>query len=700
MIHHRAYFFFILICCTWNAHLGVAYSTAQAGKQYCVHSPGKVVELQFSLRAGMPTYALKYQGHTLARESRLGILLENQPGLDGNFAVTSARRTSHHETWTQPWGEKRQIANDYCELRVDLRQQDELSRKMTLVFRVFDDGVGVRYEWPQQPHMSSLVINDELTEFNFADDYSAWSIPAYGKERYEYLYQCSPLSKLDRVQTPLTISTSNGVYLSLHEAALVDYPSMTLAHHGDHGLKADLVPWSDGIKVKATLPHRSPWRTIQLADNPGDLITSYLILNLNEPSKIKDSSWIKPGKFAGVWWEMHLGRSTWGSGEHHGATTDNVKRYIDFAAKHGIDGVLAEGWNQGWDGDWIANGDKFSFTKPYPDFDLEGLAQYAREKGVYLIGHNETAGSILNYERQLEDAFSLYERLGIRAVKTGYVNFGQCIKRYDAQNKECLEWHHGQYMVNHYQRVVEAAARHHLMLDVHEPIKPTGLRRTYPNMMTREGARGQEYDAWSTDGGNPPDHTTILPFTRLLAGPMDYTPGVFDLLLEQDRPNNRVNSTLCKQLALYVVIYSPLQMVADLPENYALHMDAFQFIVDVPTDWEDTRVLNGVIGDYVTIARKQRGGDDWYLGSITDEHARTLAARLAFLDPGCKYLATVYRDADDADWQSAPTKYTIEYWEVDSKSTLQLNLAAGGGQAIQFTPLNSCSSSRQIARKP
>jgi alpha-glucosidase len=461
---------------------------------------------------------------------------------------------------------------------------------------------------------------------------------------------------------------------------------MVLDGKGTTTLKADLVPWSDGVKVRADLPHRSPWRTIQVGDNSGELITSYLILNLNEPSKVADTSWIKPGKYVGIWWEMHLNKSTWGSGEKHGATTANTKRYIDFAADNGFDGVLVEGWNKGWDGDWTKHGDGFNFTEPYPDFDLTELSRYAESKGVHLIGHHVTGGAIPNYERQLSDAFTLDESLNINAVKTGYVNWSQGLERIDDAGKKVGEWHYGQYMVRHHQHVIDEAAKHKVMLDVHEPVKPTGLRRTYPNLMTGEGARGQEYNAWSGDGGNPPEHETILPFTRLLAGPMDFTPGIFDVTYEELRPNNRVNTTLAKQLALYVVLYSPLQMAADLPENYLAHPDAFQFIRDVPADWDDTRVLHARIGDYVTIVRKERGGEDWYLGSVTDEVGRTLEAPLSFLDRNQKYIAQIYRDADDADWKTNPTAYKIEEREVDANTVLPLRLAPGGGIAIRFKP--------------
>lgn len=663
----------------------VAQSTM--AQDYSVTSPDEKLQVLFALDDGEPQYSIRRQGKLIIAASRLGFRLVDAPPLDCQFTIESAERTSCDETWVQPWGEKKEIRCAYNELRVRLRQQDQLARQLVIVFRVFDDGVGLRYEWPEQPNLSELLISQEITEFAFSENCTAWWIPAYQDNRYEYLYECSKLSELPTVHTPVTFERADGVCLSIHEAALTDFASMTLAGDGSLTLRADLVPWSDGVEVRAKTPHQSPWRTIQIADNPGGLITSYLILNLNEPCKLDDTSWVKPGKYTGIWWEMHLGRATWASGDLHGATNPNVKTRIDFASENGFDGVLAEGWNQGWDGDWIAKGDRFSFTTAYHDFDLEKLANYAEFKGVYLIGHHETGGAVMNYERQLEDAFSLYEKLGVRAVKTGYVNYGQNIKRRDDRGNMHGEWHHGQYMVRHYQRVVEEAANHRLMLDVHEPIKPTGLRRTYPNMMTREGARGQEFNAWSEDGGNPPEHTTILPFTRLLGGPMDYTPGVFDLLFEKDRPNNRVNTTLAKQLALFVVIYSPLQMVPDFPENYAAHADAFQFIRDVPTDWDDTVVLNGKIGDYVTIVRKERDGQDWFLGSITDEEGRTLDAPLNFLDPNRQYFAEIYRDSAETDWESNPSAYTVEECQVDANTILELHLAPGGGQAIRFRPV-------------
>jgi alpha-glucosidase len=649
-----------------------------------VTSPDGALSLTLALPDGRPVYGVARFGRLIIAASRLGFILKDQKPLDAGFVVVSSRTSSFDETWTQPWGEVKDIRNHYNELRVELKETAAAPRAMTLVFRVFDDGVGFRYEIPEQPNLKQFDIMDELTEFALADDAKAWWIGAYQPNRYEFLYHSSPTSALDVVHTPATFETPNGLFLSIHEAALVDYASMTLRRVGDHVLKADLVPWSDGIRVKTQTPLRTPWRTIQIADDAGGLITSYLCLNLNEPNKLGDVSWIKPGKYVGIWWEMHLNVSTWGSGPHHGATTANAKRYIDFAAKYGFDGVLIEGWNVGWDGDWVVYGDKFQFTTPYPDFDIKEVTRYGAEKGVRLIGHNETGAAVLNYERQLKDAFQFYEKLGVCAVKTGYVGMDPCVKRIDENGKEQLEWHHGQFMVRHYDKVVQEAAKHHIMIDAHEPIKDTGLRRTFPNMMTREGARGQEYNAWDPEGGNPPEHETIIPFTRLLAGPMDFTPGIFRLLYPEARPNNRVNTTLAKQLALYVVLYSPLTMAADLPQNYEANLTPFQFIRDVPTDWADTRVLHARIGDYVTIARQDRNSDDWYLGSVTDEEGRILHASLSFLEPNQQYVAEIYRDGLNADWKTNPYDIDISKKLVDQGTDFEIRLAPGGGQAVRF----------------
>ncbi len=658
-----------------------------ASNNVSIQSPDKILTVHFILHQGKPYYQILRFSEVIIDSSRLGFELTGPSDFSKDFILVKQEMSTHNETWTQVWGEQSKIENHYNELKIYLQKKTDSKQKMEIIFRLFDDGLGLRYVIPQQKSLHYFEISDELTEFNFRQNYSCWWIKAYQPNRYEYLYQNTPLNQVDTAHTPFTMQNKDGLTISIHEANLTDFASMTLANKGRFTLEADLVPWYDGIKVKTQTPMVSPWRTIQIVDRPADLITSYLILNLNEPNRLKDTSWIKPGKYVGIWWEMHIGKSTWGSGPRHGATTANAKKYIDFAAKYGFDGVLIEGWNMGWDGNWIKNGDRFNFTKPYPDFDLQWVAQYAKKKGVQIIGHHETAGHILNYERQIKKAFAYYQKLGIHIVKTGYVAHGRHIKWVDDAGQVHYETHHGQFMVRHYRKVVQWAAQYQVMLDVHEPIKDTGIRRTWPNMMTREGARGQEYNAWSADGGNPPEHTTILPFTRLLAGPMDFTPGIFDLLLKKWRPKNRINTTLAKQLALYVVIYSPLQMAADLPENYEQHLDAFKFIQDVPVDWDETRVLHARIGDYITVVRKDRHSNDWYLGSITDEHGRTLQTPLSFLDKHKTYRAEIYCDGLNANWETNPLSYKIEQKIVNTNTVLTLRLAPGGGTAIRFTPV-------------
>lgn len=655
---------------------------------FTVHSPGHINAVTFILDDGVPFYEVNRLGTSVIQQSIMGFELQNQPALKDGFAVLETKESAFDETWTQVWGEKKHIRNHYNELRVSLGEMTNLQRRLDIVFRVFDDGVGFRYEFPEQPNLQAFNIMDELTEFNLTGDHTSWWIGAYQWNRFEYYFEESPVAAIDTVHTPLTMQTADDLFISIHEAALVDYSTMTLERTNDLTLKANLMPWADGVLVRAETPFVTPWRTIQLADTAGGLITSYLVLNLNEPNKIEDTSWIEPSKYVGIWWEMHLDKSTWGTGERHGATTENAKRYIDFAADHGFEHVLVEGWNIGWDENWYESGAVFSFTEPVDGFDLEGVAAYALERGTRLMGHHETSASIISYEEQMEDAFALYERLGVRAVKTGYVGHGQEIFWLDENGEKQFEWHHGQHMVRHHQEVVELAARHKISLNVHEGVKDTGLRRTWPNLMTREVAKGQEYNAWGQAGGNPPSHTLILPFTRNLAGPFDYTPGVLDLHFDEYRPDNRIKSTLAKELALYVVIYSPLHMAADLPQNYESNMEAFQFIKDVPVDWYDTQVLHSSIGNYITIVRKDRNSEDWYLGSITNEKGRLLEAPLSFLDPGKIYIAEIYRDGTFADWEDNPYDLEIVTKEVNSQTVLPLRLATSGGQAIRFRPKN------------
>lgn len=651
-----------------------------------VSSPDKILIVTVGLEGSIPFYQVERHGKNVIEKSRLGLRFKDAHHLDGGFVISSSEESSFDETWVQPWGEKKNIRNHYNELRATLTESSGQKRSLIVVFRVYDDGIGFRYELPKQKNLADVQIVDELTEFNISDRATAWWTPAREWNRYEYLYNKTPLAEVVHAHTPMTLRTDAGLHISIHEAALVDYAGMTLKRARGQMFTADLTPLSSGIKVKAMAPFHTPWRTIQISDTAGGLITSYLILNLNEPNKLGDVSWVKPGKYVGIWWEMHLGTATWGSGPKHGATTERTRTYIDFAAEHGFDGVLVEGWNIGWDGDWYHNGDIFRFTETYPDFDIEALSAYARSKGVRLIGHHETSGGISNYESQLTDALDYYQKLGVTAIKTGYVADGGDVTFTNKNGKTHHEWHDSQFMVRHYQKVIKEAAKRKISINSHEPIKATGLRRTYPNDITREGARGQEYNAWG-EPGNSPEHTAILPFTRMLAGPMDFTPGIFDLLFEKARPDNRIPTTLAKQLALYVVIYSPLQMAADLPENYQARPKPFQFIKDVPADWEDTIVLNGEIGDYVTIARKDRHSADWFLGSLTNEKARTLSVSLDFLTEGMVYTAQIYRDGPQADWQNNPYDMVIEEKQVTADTKLVIDLATSGGQAIRFTPL-------------
>lgn len=647
-----------------------------------VKSPdGRLVVTLRTDGEGRPEYSIDRDGRPVVGWSRLGFILAEAPRLERNFELLDQAARGFDDTWEQPWGERRYVRDHGNELRVTLAERGGERRRLVVLFRVFDQGVGFRYEFPRQKGLDQVGIVEELTEFDVAEPATAWWIPGGEWNRYEYLYQRTPLAEVSQAHTPLTLRTASGLHLAIHEAALVDYAGMWLRRVTGQRLKAQLSPSSSGPKVLRAAPFTTPWRTILIADSAARLYESTdLILNLNEPNKLGDVSWIKPCKYVGIWWEMHLGTKTWASGAKHGATTAQTRRYIDFAAKHGFRGVLVEGWNLGWDGDWFARGDEFDFTHAYPDFDLAGLAKYARSKGVRLIGHHETAGNIANYERQMGPAFDLYARLGIDAVKTGYVADSGGVQARGADGRIHFEWHDGQVQARHHLRVLEEAARRHIAIDAHEPIKDTGLRRTYPNWVSREGARGMEYNAWG-DPVNPPEHEVNLVFTRMLSGPMDFTPGVLSL---EGAGGRRILSTEAKQLALYVVLYSPIQMAADLPENYARHRKAFQFIEDVPVDWAETRVLNGEVGDFVTIARKDRNSDDWYLGAITDEQARTLNVALDFLEEGRRYYATVYRDGRNAGFEADGHALEIETRPVSRHDHLQLALAPGGGQAIRI----------------
>ncbi len=643
-----------------------------------VKSPEEKVAVKFQLNdKGEPQYQAYFNDKLVIDTSLLGFDLNKSHGLKSNFKVIHVEESTFDKTWEQPWGEERFIRNHYNELKISLQEVNDLERKMDIVFRVYDDGLGFRYEFPEQENLDNFEVIAELTEFNMVEDHKAWWIPAFEPNRYEYLYQNTPISKMGKVHTPVTFETSDKTYISIHEAALRDYSSMTIDATNGIKLKCELVPYSKTEKSRAFLStsKTTPWRTVQLAETAADLLTSYLMLNLNEPNKLGDVSWFKPGKYIGIWWEMHINKGTWASGEQHSATTENTKKYIDFAAKHGFDGVLVEGWNTGWDGNWVENGDIFSFTESYPDFDLPALSAYAKEKGVYLVGHHETGGNIDNYEKQLTDAFQLYADNNVKAVKTGYVEHGNILSN--------GKYHHGQSYIEHFYRVIELAAKHKLAVVAHEPIKDTGERRTYPNIISREGARGQEFNAWSEDGGNPPNHTLIMPFTRCLASPMDFTPGVFDLTLPA-KPSNQVNTTLAKQLALYVTMYAPMQMACDLPENYEKYPDAFEFIKKVGVDWETTKVLDAAIGEHLTIARKEKGTGNWFVGGITNEEGRTISFDLDFLEKGETYIATIYQDGEDANYKTNPESYTIEKVEVQKGKKMTFKLAESGGFAISL----------------
>ena len=646
-----------------------------------VKSPNGMVSVSVSFDGdGRALYAVSRGGKPVIAPSRLGFMFTDAPKIERDLMYVSQSTRDEDGTWEQPWGEWRTIRNHFREMRVTIREKKWLHRQFDVVFRLYDDGVGFRYEVPDQADLHHANIAEELTEFSFAQDGTAWWKPAFLSNREEYLYQRTALSALGTADTPVTIKLDDGTHVALHEAALVDYSGMAVARSEGTKLRAVLTPGAGRPKVVKSGSWTTPWRTLIIANDAAGIYMSHLMLNLNEPSKLGDMSWFKPGKFVGVWWNMIKGDWTWARGPRHGATNTNVKQYIDFAAANRIANVLVEGWNVGWDGDWFGNGNDMNFSRPTEDFDADMLAGYAKSKGVRLIGHHETGGAASHYEAQFDSAFKFAADHNEMVVKTGYVTEAGQIERVDADGTRLREWHEGQWMSNHFVRVAEAAAKYHIAFDSHEPIKGTGLQRTYPNWVAREGSRGMEYNAW--DGKNPPEHEANLVFTRMLEGPMDFTPGVLSLTGSK---GSAILSTEAKQLALYVVLYSPVVMAADTPENYARHLPAFQFIKDVPTDWEDTRVLNGEVGDYVTIARKVRGGTDWYLGAISDENARTLDVTLDFLDPGKTYVAQIYRDGTDADYRT-DTRHSIaiETRKVRQGDHMTLALAPGGGQAIRF----------------
>ena len=644
-------------------------------------SPDGTVSVELSLDGdGRAGYSVSRKDKPILGRSRLGFLFTDAPKIDRSLAITGQETRDFDQTWQQPWGEWSSVRNHYRELQVHLKESKGLGRYFTITFRIYVDGVGFRYEFPDQPNMHHANIAEELTEFAFAQDGTAWWKPAFLWNREEYLYNKTALSALGTADTPVSIKLADGTHVALHEAALVDYSGMAVARTEGTTLRAQLTPGAGTPKVVKHGAWTTPWRTLIVADDAAGLYMSHLMLNLNEPNKLGDISWFKPGKFVGVWWNMIKGEWTWARGPRHGATNEHVKQYIDFAAAQGIPGVLVEGWNVGWDGDWFGNGNDMDFAQPTADFDADMLAAYAKKKGVRLIGHHETGGSASHYENQFDKAFKFAADHGYMVVKTGYVTDAGQIERVDADGTKYREWHEGQWMSNHLIRVAEAAYKYRVAIDSHEPIKGTGLQRTWPNWVAREGMRGMEYNAWG--GKNPPEHEANIVFTRMLEGPMDFTPGVLSLTGEK---GSAILSTEAKQLALYVVIYSPVVMAADTPENYAKHMAAFKFIRDVPTDWDETRVLNGEIGDYVTIARRPRGGQDWFLGAVGDEEARTVSFALSFLDPKKRYVAEVYRDGDDADYRTEQRhSIVIEQRPVTARDSMTLRLAPGGGAAVRF----------------
>jgi alpha-glucosidase len=664
---------------------GVAQAPRTSQTVASASSPSGTVKVEVTLNPeGRVGYIVTRLGTPVINESRLGFLFTDQPQMLRNFQFAGEGTRSFDETWEEPWGEYRTIRNRYNELTVSFDEKIWAKRRMTVVFRIYDDGIGFRYELPSRPNFTHANVADELTEFNVAEEGTAWWNEALEWNREEYVYRRTSIEEIATAQTPLTVRTASGLHLSFHEAALVDYSAMDLRRVHDRVLKATLMPASGGPKVSRDLPLATPWRVVMIApDAPSLYRSAQIILNLNEPNRLGDVSWVKPMKYVGIWWAMHLDRATWNSGPKHGATTANAKRMIDFAAKNGFGGVLIEGWNKGWDGEWFGNGWDFSFTEPYPDFDIVEVARHARSKGIEIIGHHETAGNIANYERQLEPALDLYQRLGIHAVKTGYVADAGGIQAQGDDGKIHFEWHQGQVAVNHHLKVVIEAARRQIAVNPHEPVKDTGLRRTYPNWVSREGQRGMEYNAWG-EPKNPPEHEANLVFTRMLSGPMDFTPGILSL---EGKNNTQIPSTLAKQLALYVVLYSPIQMAADLPENYAANSRPFKFIRDVAVDWEDTRMLAGEIGDLAVFARKTRGKDEWFLGAVGDEAERRFDVPLDFLPAGRRYRAEIYRDGDDADYRTNPRSILIEQRTVTSLDRFAERIAPGGGTAVRFVPL-------------
>lgn len=634
-------------------------------------SPNGRIVVHIKLKLGQFTYSVKKDGKIVLRESGLGLNLQGEQPLKQGLMIVRIQNKNVNETWSTIVGEQRVIQNNYSESAFYLSETTENGRMFTVRFRVFDDGIAFRYEIPPQPRFQRLIISDELTEFNVDANSNAWRIPAYQPDRYEYNYERVPVYALaSSVHTPLTIETPLGHTISIHEAALYNYGSMTIKLNMNNRLQSDITPLSDGMRAYVDLPFNTPWRVVMIADSPIELVTNRIVLNLNDPPK-QDFSWVHPLKFIGIWWAMFVGEWTWAPGERHGATTEHAKEYIDAAKRLGIEGLLMEGWNNGWEGDWLQNGASTDFLTPVSDLNLDEVANYARENGIKLIGHHETVGFIDNYERQMEEAYKFYADRGIFYIKPGYAGSMMTI-----QGRK--EFHHSQAGVRHYQKAIELAAKYHICLDVHEPIKGTGIERTWPNFLTREGARGQEYEG----GALSPSHATILPFTRLLAGGMDYTSGIFDV----SNVAKRLASTLARQLAYYVTIYSGMQMAADRPRFYEeVQPAAYEFIRKVPVNWERTVPLLGKIGEYYVVARQDRNTPDWYIGGVTNEEAHRVRLNLDFLDDDTTYTAEIYRDSDTAHYRDNQLGITIETRKITKADNLDIWMAPGGGFAVRIT---------------
>lgn len=634
---------------------------------------------------GHPLYSLTRKGKLLLGSSMLGFITSDGPTMQRGQTIIGSETASGKETWEQPWGERRYVTDNHNEILVRFEQvPDWGGRRMNVRFRLFNDGFGFRYEIPEQSAMKVMKIADELTEFNVAQNGTAWWIPGGEWNRYEQVYQKTAIDGVSTAHTPITMKLEDGTHLSFHEAALVDYSAMWLKRQTGTSFRATLSPSPNGPKVTRSLPFNTPWRTVRIADSAKGIVENDLELNLNEPNKIGDVSYFKPMKYIGIWWGMIRGDWSWAEGPKHGATTERTKQYIDFAAKNGFGGVLVEGWDKGWNGTWFGNGKDFSYTQATPDFDIEAVTKYGAKKGVMLIGHHETGGNIANYEAQLEDAMKLYDRLGVRAVKTGYVaDAGGILAPGDTPGTYRMEYHDGQRQVQHHLKVVEMAAKYHIVVNAHEPVKDTGLRRTYPNWIDREGARGMEYNAWG-QFANGPDHEPTLVYTRMLSGPMDYTPGILSLEGANHVP---LASTLAKQLGLYLAIYSPIQMAADFVESLEAHPKELAFIRQVPADWSESHLIAGEVGDYAIFARKDRNSQDWYVGGVNDATARDVFLSLDFLDPGKTYTATVWKDGEGATYETE-ARHRIAYatLKVKKGDVLPAWLAPGGGLAVRLHP--------------